>query len=97
MYCRRIGILRCTIPTLVLSEHVLEFILGYEVQLEFPVELVLAILPELARAISPELSPSLVLANSLALPDLVCPLYRGNPPSLELGTALPWLPNTLLQ
>ena len=84
MYCRRIGILPCTIPTLVLPEHVQ----GHEVRQEFLAELALAIPPELARAISPELAhaippelaPSLVLALSLALPDLVGALDGGHPP-----------------
>ena len=58
MYCRCIGILPCTIPSLVLLEHVHE----YEVRLEFLAELALAIPPELARAILPGLAPSLVLA-----------------------------------
>ena len=69
-YCRRIGILCCTIPTIVLLEHVLEFLLWYELPLEFPAELALAIPPELAHAIPPELVPLLVLAHLLALPDL---------------------------
>ena len=72
--------LRYTIPTLVLLDHVLEFLLGYEVQLELPAELALVIPPELARAISLELTPSLVLAHLLASPDLVCALYGGHPP-----------------
>ena len=71
-YCRRIGILRCTISTLVLLEHVLEFLFQYEDQLEFPAELALVIPPEIA--------PSLVLAHSMASPDLVCTLYGGHPP-----------------
>ena len=78
MYCRRIGILPCTIPTLVLPEHVQE----HEVRLEFLAELALTIPPELAHAILPELAPLLVLARSLALPDLVCALYGGHPPAL---------------
>ena len=78
MYCRRIGILPYMIPTLVLPEHVHE----HEVRLEFLAELALAIPPELAHAIPPELAPSLVLARSLALPDLVCALDGGHPPAL---------------
>ena len=69
-YCRRIDTLRCTIPTFVYLEHVLEFLLGYKLPLEFPAELALAIPPELAHAIPPELVPLLVLAHLLALPDL---------------------------
>ena len=84
MYCRRIGILPCTIPTLVLPEHVQ----GHEVRQEFlaelalaiPPELACAISPELAHAIPPELAPSLVLARSLASPDLVGALDGGHPP-----------------
>ena len=78
MYCRRIGILPCTIPTLVLPEHVQE----HKVRLEFLAELALAILLELSRAIPPELAPSLVLARLLASPDLVCALDGGHPPAL---------------
>ena len=78
MYCRRIGILPCMIPTLVLPEHVQE----HEVLLEFLAELVLTIPPELAHAILPELAPSLVPARLLALPDLVCALDGGHPPTL---------------
>ena len=66
------------IPTLVLPEHVQE----QKVQLEFLTDLALTIPPELARAISPELAPSLVLARSLAFPDLVCALDGGIPPAL---------------
>ena len=76
MYYRRIGILPCTISTLVLPEHVQE----HEVRLEFLVELDLAIPPEPTRTIPPELAPSLVLARLLASPDLVCALDGGHPP-----------------
>ena len=78
------------IPTLVLPEHVHD----HKVRLEFLAELALAILPELARVISPKLAPSLVLAQSLALPDLVCAIDGGHPPPLQLDTVLPRLPNT---
>ena len=81
-YCRRIGTLRFMTPTLVLMEHVLKFLLGYEDRLEFLAELVLAIPPELACAISPKLAPLLVLAHLLALPVFVCALYGGVPPVL---------------
>ena len=62
------------IPMLVVLEHVLEFLLGYKLPLEFPAELALMIPPELARAILPELAPSLVLADSLDSPDFECAL-----------------------
>ena len=64
----RIGIVLRIIPALVQPEHMHE----HEVRVEF--------LAELALAIPPELAPSLVLARSLALPDLVCALDGGHPP-----------------
>ena len=77
LYCRRIGVLLRMIPALVRPEHVHE----HEVRvLEFLTELALAIPPELAHAILLELAPSLVLARSLASPDLVCALDGGDPP-----------------
>ena len=96
-----IGILRCTIPMLLLLEHVLEFLLGIELPLEFQTELALVVPPGLALTIPPELAISLVLAHSLDSPDLECALFGGIPPVLAawycITMASPLTPTRILR